>query len=50
MNMFVLALMVGITVVSVGLFTYALVQGNVLMLTALIAIIMVAFYPWHHRK
>jgi hypothetical protein len=50
MNMFVLALMLGITLVSVGLFTYALVQGNVLMLTALIAIIMVGFYPWHHRK
>ena len=49
MNMFVLALMLGITLVSVGLFTYAL-QGNVLMLTALIAIIVVGFYPWHHRK
>ena len=50
MNMNVLALMFTITVFAAGLLVYALVHGEPFLMLAMVALVAVAFAPWHRWR
>jgi hypothetical protein len=49
MNMFVLALMFGITFAAFMLLTYVVVYEQTLLLVTIVATVLFAFTPWHRR-
>jgi hypothetical protein len=50
MNMNVLALMFAITVFAVGTLIYALISGEPFLMLAMVAVVAVAFSPWHRWR